>query len=128
MTEDVAWSSPGGAPYSGYRLGRDQVRQYFAELDRLVRLDEFDADEFLEDGGEVVVLGRERATVRETGGHFETTFAHVFTMRNGKVARVRIFADTHAEASAFGESTKERQALGGSLGVTHEAFSGHILE
>ena len=128
LTDDVALNAPGGAPYSGRRFGRDQVRQYFAELDRQVRLDEFDADEFLEDGSKVVVLGRERATVRETGGHFETAFAHVFTMRAGKVADVHLFADTHAAASAFGESTKERQALGGSLGVTHEAYSGRIRE
>ncbi len=128
MAEDVTWDCPGGAPYCGRRFGRDQVRHYFAELGRLVRLDEFDADEILEDGGKVVVLGRERATVKDSGSRFETAFAHVFTMRNGKVAAVHLFSDTHAAASAFGESTKERQALGGSLGVTHEAYSGRIKE
>ncbi len=128
MTDDVTWECPGGAPYCGRRFGRGQVRQYLAELDRSVRLDEFDTDEILEDGDKVVVLGRERATVKESGSRFETAFAHVFTMRNGKVAEVRLFSYTHASASAFGESTKERQALGGSLGVTHEAYSGRIRE
>jgi ketosteroid isomerase-like protein len=117
MTEDVAWDAPGGEPYSGRRIGRGQVQQFFTELDRQVQLDEFDADEFLEDGNKVVVLGRERATVRDSGLHFESAFAHVFTLRNGKIAEVRLFADTHAAASAFA-SARERQALGGPLGTT----------
>lgn len=128
MTEDVNWYAPGDAPFSGRRMGRDQVRQYFDDLNRLVRLDEFDADEVLEDGDKVIVLGRERATVKETGNHFETEWAHIFTLRNGKIAEVRTFSDTHAVASAFGESTKERQAMGGPMGITHPAYSGRSRE
>jgi len=124
LADDVVWDAPGGAPYSGRRFGRAGVRQYLAAVDRLVRIDEFDADEVLEDGDYVVVLGRERATVKESGRHFETAFAHLYKLRGGKVAEVRLFSDTNAAASAFGESIAERKALGGPLGVTHEAFSG----
>lgn len=128
MTEDVNWEAPGGAPFSGRRMGREQLRQFFVELDRAVRLDEFDVDEVLADGDRVVVLGRERGRVKETGRDYETAFAHVYRLRNGKVAEARLFSDTHAEASAFGESTRERQALGGPLGVTHQAYSGGTEE
>jgi uncharacterized protein len=124
MTDDVALDSPGGAPYSGRRQGRDAVRRYFAELDRYLRLDEFDMDEILEDGNRVVVLGRERATIKDTGSVFSSRFAHVYGFRKGSIAEVMIFFDTHAAASAFGESTRERQALGGPLGVTRDALSG----
>jgi uncharacterized protein len=124
MTDDIEWYVPGAAPFAGHRRGRDEVRQFFEDSRRLVHIDEFDADEILSDGDKVVVLGRQRATVPETGRHFETEWAHVYTIRNGKVAHARIYTDTHAIASAFGESTREREALTGSLGITHSAFSG----
>jgi ketosteroid isomerase-like protein len=124
MTDDVTWYVPGPAPFAGHRTGRDQVREFFNESLGWVEVDQFDADEFLADGDRVVVLGRQRATVRETGRHFETQWAHVYTLRGDKIAVGQIFTDTHAIASALGESTREREALTGSLGVTHPAFSG----
>ena len=124
MTEDVSWHLPGAAPFSGRHHGRGEVERFFSELNRLVQLDQFDVDEVLGDGDRVVVLGRERMTVRETGQHVEFPWAHVYRVRNGKVSEAYLFDDTHAVASAFGESTKEKQALGGPLGVSHGVFSG----
>jgi ketosteroid isomerase-like protein len=124
MTDDFTWYAPGGAPFAGQRRGRDEMRNFFTEMNRWVQTDQFDADEILADGDKVVVLGRQRATVRETGRHFETRWAHVYRLRGGKVSEGQAYTDTHAVASAFGESTRERQALTGSLGITHPAFSG----
>lgn len=124
MTPDVVFHSPGGAPFSGRKTGRGEVREHFQQVRRLVQIDEFDVDEILSDRDKVVALGRQRATVRETGQHFEQEWAHVYTLRAEKVTVVHLFGDTHAVASAFGESTRERQALTGSLGVTHPPFSG----
>src|SRR3954454_17329414 len=122
MTDDITWYAPGPAPFAGHRRGRDEMREFFTESLRWVQIDQFDVDEILADGYRIVVLGRQRATVRETGRHFETDWAHVYTLRNGKVAHGQLFSDTHAIASALGESTRERQARTGSLGITHPAF------
>jgi uncharacterized protein len=124
MTDDITWYMPGPAPFAGHRAGRDEVRKFFAEAAGATQMDEFDVDELLADGDRVVALGRQRATVRETGRHFESRWAHVYTIRTGKVAACEIYMDTHAAASAVGESTRERQALTGSLGITHPTFSG----
>jgi len=124
MTDDFTWYAPGPAPFAGQRRGRDEMRNFFTETVRWVQIDQFDVDEILADGDKVVVLGQQRATVRETGRHFETRWAHVYTLRNGKVSAGQVFTDTDAIASALGESTRERQALTGSLGITHPAFSG----
>jgi uncharacterized protein len=124
MTDDITWYMPGPAPFAGHRCGRDEVRNFFAEAARATQMDQFDMDELLADGDKVVALGRQRATVRETGRHFEVRWAHVYTIRAGKVAACEIYTDTHAAASALGESTRERQALTGSLGITHPTFSG----
>ncbi len=124
MAPDVVFHAPGGAPFSGRRIGRGQVLQRFREVRALVQLDEFDVDEIVADRDRVVALGRQRATVRATGRHFEQEFAHVYTMRGGKAIAVHLFGDTYAVASAFNESAEEQRALTGSLGVTHPPFSG----
>ncbi len=124
LPEDFEWNAPGGAPYNGIRHGRAQMRDFFEDLRRWVRVDQMDIDDVIADGDKVVVLGRQRATVLETGRHFETPWVHIFTIRGGKIAAGLALADTHAIASCFGESTREREALTGSLGITHPAFSG----
>ena len=122
MTPDVVFHAPGGAPFSGRRVGREQVLRRFQEIRRLVRIDQFDVDEILADKDKVVALGRQRAMVRATGRHFEQEFAHVYTMRGDKVSAVHLFGDTYAVASAFDESPAEREALTGPLGVTEPPF------
>jgi ketosteroid isomerase-like protein len=124
MADDVEWNAPGGAPFSGHRHGRDQMRAFFQEMRQAIEVQQFDIDDLIADGDKVAVLGRQRATVRETGRHFETQWVHVYTLRGGKIVHGQAFTDTHAVASAFGESTRERQALTGSLGITHPTFSG----
>ena len=124
LTDDVEWYLPGVAPFAGHRHGRDQIRQFFEQLGKAVRIDNFDVREFIAERDKVVVLGNERATALETGQHFEMDWAHVYTLRGGKVAAIHLHEDTHASASVFGESSREKQALGGSLGVTHPAYSG----
>jgi ketosteroid isomerase-like protein len=124
MAPNVVFHAPGGAPFSGRKMGRDQVLERFREVRKLVQIDEFDVDEILADKDKVVALGRQRATVRATGRHFEQEFAHVYAMRGGKVIAVHLFGDTYAVASAFNESPEEQRALTGSLGVTHPPFSG----
>ena len=124
MADDFEWNAPGGAPYNGIRHGRDQMREFFHELRRWVRVDQMDVDDVIADGEKVVVVGRQRATVIDTGRHFETPWVHVYTLRGGRLATGLALADTHAIASCFGESTKEREALTGSLGSPREVFSG----
>ena len=124
LTEDVVWDVPGAAPYAGVREGREQVRAYFAERDRVEQSDQYDLEETVSEGDKVVALGRQRATVKESGSRFEERWAHVYTLRNGRVASALFCGDTHAAASAYGESNREREALGGPLGITHPAYSG----
>jgi ketosteroid isomerase-like protein len=124
LTDDFIYDVPGPAPFAGRREGRDGMRRFFEEMGRAVQYDQFDVNEILADGDKVIVLGQERATVRATGTRFETEFAHVYTVRDGKLSHGRAYADTAAFGAAFGETARERQALTGSLGVTHKAFSG----
>src|SRR5512133_2548224 len=86
LSEDFDWNAPGGAPYNGIRHGRDQMREFFNQLRDAVRVDRMDVDDVIADGDKVVVVGRQRGTVNATGRHFETPWAHIYTLRGGKIA------------------------------------------
>jgi ketosteroid isomerase-like protein len=103
LTEDVDWFVPGPAktlPFVGRRRGRQQVAEFFAGLAQLETAQEFEPREFISQGDKVVVLGYQRWIVHSTRRTYEDNWAHVFTIRNGKIAQFRVYHDTHAEAVA----------------------------
>lgn len=103
LTEDVDWFIPGPTevvPFAGRRRGPRQVGEFFTALAESQTAREFEPREFIAQGDKVVVLGYQRWTVHSTGRTYEDNWAHVFTMRNGKVAEFREYHDTHAEAAA----------------------------
>lgn len=46
----------------------------------------------LTQGDVVVLIGRERGIVRETGAEYDVEFVHRFTFRDGRLAAIRIIA------------------------------------
>jgi uncharacterized protein len=54
-----------------------------------------DAERFYPSGGDhVVTVGHYRGTVRATGQPIEASFAHVLTIRDGRIARLHQITDT----------------------------------
>lgn len=49
----------------------------------------------------VVALGYEHLEVKADGRSYRSTWAHVYTLRNGKVVKFEEFVDTAAQAAAF---------------------------
>jgi ketosteroid isomerase-like protein len=101
LADDLDWNVPGQVPFSGRKRGRDGMREFLGQIGEAVHTEQFEVFEILGDGDKVVVLGRERATVRGTGRSYETDFAHVWTLRDAKVSRGQVFADTQAGLAAF---------------------------
>jgi ketosteroid isomerase-like protein len=124
LADGVEWNMPGQTPFAGPRRGRDQIRDFFAVLNRVARIDRFDAEEFIGQGDRVVALGSERITVRATGDHAEQRWAHLLTLADGRIARIDFFEDTAALAAVFGETPAERRAELGPMGPTEPPFSG----
>jgi uncharacterized protein len=56
---------------------------------------------FVAQGDKVVVLGYERSIAKSTGRSLEQEWAHVYTLRDGKIAEGRFFEDMAAEVVAF---------------------------
>jgi uncharacterized protein len=98
---DWQWLGPADLPYAGSRQGRAQVAQFFSDIDQAIEVQQFVPQEFIAQNDRVVVLGHERSRVRSTGRTFEQEWAHVYSLRDGKVVRFRGYEDTAAQVAAF---------------------------
>jgi len=104
LTDDVEWSQygPSVIPFAGTRRGREGVAEFFSLIGETLEFEQFVLREFVTQGDTVVVLGYERSLVKPTGRTFEQEWVHVYTLSNGKIAKVRLFEDTAAQVVAFG--------------------------
>ena len=103
LADDVDWEFPGpeDIPFGGGRRGREIVAQFFTSADETVEVEKFEPQAFVAQGDRVIVLGYERVRVKSTGHFYETDWVHVWTVREGKVVRLREYSDTAAIVKAF---------------------------
>jgi uncharacterized protein len=88
-------------PWAGTRHGREGVAEFFSLIGDTLEFEQFEPREFVAQGDTVVVLGYERSLVKPTGHTFEQEWAHVYTLRGGKIAKFRAFEDTAAHVVAL---------------------------
>jgi uncharacterized protein len=103
FAEDIEWIVPGSEknPLAGTYKGRSRVGEFFKKLNELTELGLFEPREFIAQGDKVVALGREEGRVRSTARKFQTDWAMVFTVRDGKIARFHQYLDTSNIEAAF---------------------------
>ena len=91
MSEDVDWRLPQieGVPFSGGRKGRGQVSEFFSTLADSQDSVSFEPREFVAQGDKVVALGTYRWRVKKNGREYGGDWAHVFTVRDGKIVGER---------------------------------------
>ena len=102
MADDIDWDIPEmpGLAFSGRRRGRDQVAAFFGIVAQAQQLRSFEPQEFFGNGDRVVVLGHHEWTVKSNGAPFGSDWAHVFTVRDGRIASFRQLMDTLKVAQA----------------------------
>lgn len=89
-------------PWSkGEYHGREEALTFFGSMAKSVINGHLQVDEILEGRDHVVVHGREQATVAATGKSFDAMFTHSFTVRGGKIDRLRGVVDTGAILAAW---------------------------
>ena len=98
LTADVEWSFAGLSliPFAGTRYGREGAVEFFSLVGQTLAFKQFEPREFIVQGGTVVVLGYERSQVKTTGRTLEKEWAHVYALRDGKIAKVRLIENTAA--------------------------------
>jgi ketosteroid isomerase-like protein len=103
MADDIEWVNPGDPddnPNAGTFKGKEAVRGWFGGLASTRDYTTFEPREFIAQNDKVVSLVYAEATVRDTGRAFVNHEAHVWTLRDGKVARLQIYLDTAAADGA----------------------------
>ena len=103
MADDIEWVVPGDPndnPDAGTFKGKEAVLGWFGGLASSLDFTAFEPREFIAQNDKVVSLVYAEATVRNTGRVVVNHEAHVWTFRDGKVARFQIYFDTAAAAAA----------------------------
>lgn len=93
--KDVIWTEMEGFPYGGTYVGAGAILNgVFLRLG--TEWNNFQAipDEFLESDDRVVVLGHYQGTYKTTGKGMRVPFAHVWTLRDGKIVKFVQYTDT----------------------------------
>ena len=103
LTDDVEWTlqGPSVIPFAGTRHGHEGVAEFFSVLGETLDFEQFEPREYVAQGDTVVVVGFERSLSRATGRTIEQEWAHVNTLRDGKIAEFRAFEDTGAYVAAL---------------------------
>ena len=103
LTDDVEWTLEGPAsfPFSGKRIGKQQVRGFFEALGGTQTDMKLLPEQFVAQGDHVAMFGRFSATVAATGESYDSPIAHLFTLRDGKVCRYVNLTNTAAMAAAY---------------------------
>lgn len=94
-TEDLEWVQnegfPGGATHKG---ASEVVERVFKANNNNWEGFAYEIKEFLDAGSSVIVIGMYSGRHRVSSKSMRAAAAHVYDLRNGKVCRFRMFADT----------------------------------
>jgi ketosteroid isomerase-like protein len=101
LAPDVRWEVVEGFPYGGVYLGLNGVSDFFTRLFTDFADWRTEPSEFFESGDHVIAIGAYSGRAKVTGKTFKARFAHVWTMRNGVIARLQQVADTAQLARAL---------------------------
>lgn len=101
--EDAEWVTPESefVPFAGNFHGKQGIAQFFAKLDAAAQTVRFEPKQTIAEGDQVVVTGDATWLAKATGRSYDSPWVHVFTLRNGKVARFMAYYDTAASERAF---------------------------
>lgn len=95
LSPDVEWTEAAGFPYAGTYVG---VEALMAGVFRRLATEwigyRADVHTYLEDGNRVAVFGVYSGTYQATGKSMTAAFAHLYEVRNGKIARMTQYVDT----------------------------------
>ncbi len=101
---DVVWNEAENFPYADnnpYEGPEAVLNGVFARLGAEWDGWAVEPEQLLDAGDTVVALGRYRGAHKATGKAIHPQMVHVWTIKNGKVARFQQYADTHAVLQAM---------------------------
>jgi ketosteroid isomerase-like protein len=102
LADTFEWHHRGApaVPWGKSRNTKEDVRNFFRELDDAVEVLAFDAQDYVAQGDKVVAMGTFKARSKKTGKEFEEPWAMAWTFKDGKIVGYRAYEDTALVASA----------------------------
>ena len=109
LAEDVDWLffGPPSIPFAGHYRGRAEVENFFRIALGSMDFLEFEPEEFSATPHHVLVQGREKGRAKATGRVWEIHWAHVFSIENDRIVKMREYYDTASVAAAFSAAALE---------------------
>ena len=104
LDENVDWYFNGRSsdiPFAGRWQGHAKIVDFFSTVAQTCEVLEFGPNEIIPMGEHILSLGHERVRAKTTKRVFESDWAHIFTVRDGKIVKLREYYDTAAMAEAF---------------------------
>ena len=95
----VEWISGGSRedfPTLGSRSGIAGAASFFKDVAEHDEFSSFEPKQMIAMGDVVVALGHYGITAKATGRHFESDWAHAFTIKDGKCVKFQEYTDTAA--------------------------------
>lgn len=104
FADDINFTIAGApeVPYAGTYRTRDELMQFFQNLNQNVNISVFEPREYFVDGDRVVTLGHYQGEVRKTGKPFSSDWAMAWTIRGGQIVGMQELVDPTPLKRAFG--------------------------
>lgn len=94
-TKDLEWIQNEGFPGGAKRKGAFEViEEVFKANNNNWENFAFQIEDFLDTGSSVIVIGKYAGCNRISGKTMSAAAAHIYDLRDGKICRFRMFADT----------------------------------
>lgn len=90
-----------GIPYAGDYRGIDEAVTFFTKVGETIAITEMEAWKFITQGDELATWGRQRFRLLATGYEWESEFAHIITLRDGRWLYFRDFMNSALTLQAF---------------------------
>ena len=101
FAEDAEWLTSDALPLGGLVKGRDAIMENFAQIPNYWSSFSVEPEEFIDgDDDWVTVRGTQRGT--GNGGDFESPFAHLIKLDDGKLVRGEFYSDSAKALKALG--------------------------
>jgi len=103
LAPDATWTEAEGFPYAGTYVGIDAIiAGVFHRLGTEWIGYRAKAHTFMEDGDRVAAFGVYSGTYKATGKSMTASFAHLYVVRDGKIASMVQYVDSHMVMQALG--------------------------
>lgn len=88
-------------PYAGDYRGIEEALTFLDKVGQAIEIVEMSPWKFIAQGDDLATWGRQRFRRRTTGHEWESEFAHIITLRNGRWLHFRDFANSALALEAF---------------------------